>query len=257
MLQEGIPASTEPLPALRNPEYLARAANRHRQRMRPAEPTDLEFEISEDHIPADFLKSDVKVDERRHLIFATENMLHFLSKSKTWYLDGTFKVVKTPFTQLFTIHSFVRSGDCVKQVPLAFILMSGKRKRDYRKVLKAIKKKTKDRTLEKIVLDFESALWRSIPQVFPDVLIRGCSFHWAQCIWRKIQEIGLAPAYKNDNATHKLCRKFLTLPYLPKEHITAVFENLATKSTTPLLTELVRYIRENWIEGNKLSISYY
>ncbi|XP_028418951.1 uncharacterized protein LOC114544551 [Dendronephthya gigantea] len=153
------------------------------------------------------------------------------------------------FTQLFSIHSFVRSGDCVKQVPLAFVLMSGKRKRDYRKVLKAIKKKTKDRNLEKFVLDFESALWRAIPQVFPGVLIRGRSFHWAQCIWRKIQEIGLAPAYKNDNATHKLCRKFLALPYLPKEHIAAVFENLSRKATTPLLMELVRYIRENWIQG--------
>lgn len=249
MLDEGIATSTEPLPALRNPEYLARAANRHRQRMRPAEPTDLEFEISEEHIPADFLKSDVKVDERRHLIFATKNMLDLLSKSKTWYVDATFKVVNAPFTQLFTVHAFVRSGECVKQVPVAFVLMSGKRKRDYRKVLKSIKDKTKERKLEKIVLDFESALWRAIPHVFPGVLIRGCSFHWAQCIWRKIQDIGLAPAYKNDDATHKLCRKFLALPYLPKEHIPAMFENLATKAATPMLTELVTYIRVNWIEG--------
>ena len=142
-------------------------------------------------------------------------MLDLLSKSKTWYVDGTFKVVKEPFTQLFTIHSFVRSGECVKQVPLAFVLMSGKRKRDYRKVLQAIKDKTRGRKLEKIVLDFESALWQAIPHVYPGVLIRGCSFHWAQCIWRKIQDIGLAPAYKNDVATHKLCRKFLALPYLP------------------------------------------
>ncbi len=118
MLEQGIATSTEPLPALRNPEYLARAANRHRQKMRPAEPTDLEFEVNEDHIPEDFLKSDVKVDGRRHLVFATQNMLDLLSKSKTWYIDGTFKVVKEPFTQLFTIHSFVRSGECVKQVPL-------------------------------------------------------------------------------------------------------------------------------------------
>ena len=64
MLEQGIATSTEPLPALRNPEYLARAANRHRQKMRPAEPTDLEFEVNEDHIPEDFLKSDVKIDGR-------------------------------------------------------------------------------------------------------------------------------------------------------------------------------------------------
>ena len=184
------------------------------------------------------------------MVFATENMLNLLPKSKTWYVDGTFKVVKEPFTQLFTIHSFVRSGECVKQVPLAFVLMSGKKKRDYRKVLKAIKDLTGSRKLEKIILDFENAVWRAIPQVFAGVTIRGCSFHWAQCIWRKIQDVGLAPAYTNDDATHKLCRKFLALPYLPKEHISAIFEKLAAKATSsPMLIELVRYIRTNWIEG--------
>ena len=222
--------------------------------MRSAEPTDLDFEVNEDHIPDDFLKSDIKVDGRRHLVFATQSMLDLLSRSKTWYVDGTFKVVKKPFTQLFTIHSFVRSGECVKQVPLAFVLMSGKRKKDYRKVLRVIKQKTRGRKLEKIVLDLESALWRAIPNVFPGVVIGDCSFHWAQCIWRKIQDIGLAPAYRNDNATHKLCRKFLALPYLPKEHIPALFEKLATKATAPMLAELVTYIRTNWIEGNTFCV---
>ena len=131
MLEEDVGTSTEPLPALKNLEYLARAANCHRQKKRPQEPTSLDFDLSEDHIPEDFLKADVKVDGRRHLVFATENMVTLLTRAKTWYVDGTFKVVKAPFTQLFTIHSFVRSGECTKQVHLAFILMSGKRKRDY------------------------------------------------------------------------------------------------------------------------------
>ena len=187
MLEEGIATRTEPLPALKNPEFLARAANRYRrQKKRPVEPKSLDFDINEDHIPENFLKSDVVVDGRRHLLFATENMLHLLKKSKTWYVDGTTKVVKAPFTQLFSIHSFVRSGECTKQVPLAFILMSGKRKRDYRNVLKVIKALTRDRKLVKFVLDFESALWRAIQTVFPGITIQGCSFHWAQCVWRKV-----------------------------------------------------------------------
>ena len=54
------------------------------------------------------------------------------------YMDGTFKVIKEPFTQLYSIHSFVKQNGEVKQVPLAFVLMSGKRKHDYRRVLTAV-----------------------------------------------------------------------------------------------------------------------
>ena len=128
--------------------------------------------------------------------------------------------------------------------------MSGKRKKDYRNVLRVIKGIMKSTKLEKIVLDFENEVWRAIPYVFPDVLVHGCAFHWAQCIWRKVQLIGLAPAYKQDNGPHRLCRQFLALPYSPKEHIPTMFEILATKATTPLLIQLVTYIRSNWIEEN-------
>ena len=128
--------------------------------------------------------------------------------------------------------------------------MSGKRKKDYKKVFKTIKCMTRNRKLEKIVIDFERAMWTAIQRVFPEIIVRGYSFHWSQCIWRKIQNIGLAPAYNQDNGTHKLCRQFMALPYLPAEHIPAVFQCLETKATTPMLTQLVTYIRFNWIEGD-------
>ena len=126
--------SEAPCPALPKPDHLARQANRLRQSLRPAEPTTLEFDLEEDHLPQGFFRSDLEVRDRRHLIFATDQQLQQLSKAKTWYIDGTFKLCRKPFMQLLTVNAFVRKEECAKQVPLVFVLMSGKKKRDYCKV---------------------------------------------------------------------------------------------------------------------------
>ena len=81
-----------------------------------------------DYIPGSFLRGDINVDGRSHLIFAADQMLDILCRAKRWYLDGTFKIVKEPFAQLISIHAFVKSESSIKQLPLVFVLMSGKRK---------------------------------------------------------------------------------------------------------------------------------
>ena len=60
-----------PCPSLSKQINLARTANCFHQRNRPKDPVDLNFEISEDNIPADFLIADVKVKERQHLLFTS------------------------------------------------------------------------------------------------------------------------------------------------------------------------------------------
>ena len=87
------------------------------------------------HVPDNFLTKDVKVGHQRHLLFATDLQLSLLANAKTWYVDGTFFVVKAPFTQLFSIHAYVKSDGVVKQVSLVFALMSSRRRKDYKKVV--------------------------------------------------------------------------------------------------------------------------
>ncbi len=74
-----------PCSAIPKVANLARQANRKRQKACPVDPTDLDFELDERNIPANFLKADVRVGSRRHLVFSTTEMLDLLAKSKQWY----------------------------------------------------------------------------------------------------------------------------------------------------------------------------
>lgn len=177
-----------PCLSLPKPEYIARTANRFRQRLRPKDPTDLAFELKHDHLPAGFFRADVQVHGRRHLMFATEQQLQYLARAKNWYVDGTFKLCRPPFTQLLTVNAFVKQDDHAKQVPLLCVIMSGKNKKDYRKVFKQLLEILPTApAVKRITLDFEKAVWAVLRNLFPDVKLQGCAFHWTQALWRKVR----------------------------------------------------------------------
>ncbi len=100
--------SGSPCEALPKLDRLARNANYHRQKNRPHDPNDLDFILDNSHVPESFLRKDIMVSGRRHLILATDPQLELLSSAKTCYMDGPLKVVRKPFNQMFSIHAFVR-----------------------------------------------------------------------------------------------------------------------------------------------------
>ena len=56
--------------------------------------------------------------------FSTVQLLLLLHSSLIWAMDGTYSIVKKPFSVLYTIHGFIIKGSYRKQVPLVFVLMS-------------------------------------------------------------------------------------------------------------------------------------
>lgn len=91
-----------------------------------------------------------------------------------------------------------------------------------------------------------SGAWLAIRRVFPTVAIKGCIFHWTQAVWRHVQSLGLARAYKEQQAVHSYIRQLLSLPFLPAQHIPDTFHHLRGRANTPQLRDLVDYMDRQW-----------
>ena len=92
------------------------------------------------------------------------------------------------------------------------------------------------------VMDFEAAMWRAATVVFTQTRLFGCNFHWTQAVWRKIQELGLQAAYRDDDATQRFCRKVMALPFLPPDHMSPSLDALLASVTDTRLQALCQYV---------------
>ena len=239
------------MPATNN---LARAVNHSRRKQRPIDPRNLDFDMDSTSIGVEFLKGDIWVDHKRHIILASDYQLRLLTTSVHWFVDGTFKLVKAPFIQLWSIHAFVKHCIIVKQVPLMFCLMSSRRKIDYDGVLRHLLTLLGQPCVKIVTSDFEAALWQSVRGVMPHVRLVGCLFHYTQALYRQIQALGLQQSYQTDVGTKSLMRCYMALPVLPAPHIKPVFDTLV--ATSPhVFSPFINYIREQWIEGTIFTVT--
>ncbi|KAG0436149.1 hypothetical protein DMUE_4366 [Dictyocoela muelleri] len=61
-----------------------------------------------------------------------------------------------------------------------------------------------------------------------NIFLYGCLFHYGQCIWRKIQNLGFANDYKNNLQIRNIFKLFLNLPYFKLDRLTEAYQYINT-----------------------------
>ena len=91
------------------------------------------------------------------------------------------------------------------------------------------------KAMEKLVLYYESALWKAINDAFPTAKKSGCCFHFRQAIYRKVQDVGLATAYLQDESSNQIMAIFLLPPTLMKNKFHQMQRKVQTQGSQKMI----------------------
>jgi len=181
-----------------------------------------------------------------------------LASGKKWYLDGTFKSVPKIFTQLVTFHTKYKS----RGWPCVHCLCSSKSTETYQLMFCELKRTFVNVGLlyrpRSFNVDFELSMLNAIRSHFPNAIIHGCYFHYCQAVYRKLAELGLAPAFMGNKAFHIWVKKILACPYLPLasmddyfvEYILQYMSNDdELRELSPAIVNFADYLTTQWFEN--------
>ncbi|XP_076438795.1 uncharacterized protein LOC143277779 [Babylonia areolata] len=159
------------------------------------------------------------------------------------------------------LNNFGKSDYQGRVLPFLTVLMTNKTIGDYRQILQTIKRKALRLTGHawepaSIVMDFEQALITAVETELPNTRVELCYFHFNQSIWRRIQELGLARAYRRDADLQEILRKVMALGFLPLALVRNNFRLLRNLPGTrrkifqyPALFDFFNSVHNTYIDG--------
>jgi hypothetical protein len=112
-----------------------------------------------------------------------------------------------------------------------------------------------------VFIDYEFATNNAATTNFPGVTIKGCFFHYTQCIWSETQKFGLQTYYKEKDDITKLVRRAVVLSLLPQTEAEDVWFNalqdIGDADNVPDTTTFTDYVTEHRVETHIFLWNHY
>lgn len=165
--------------------------------------------------------------------------------------DGTFDTSPKIYTQLYTIHLLIESAS----FPVCFVLSVNRVTSMYESVFKHLKEEIGLRPVM-MMTDFEQSARNGFASVYPNVLLKGCYFHFCQAIIKNVKDLKLGSSYNNDIDINMIVKYLMNLPFIEpkemKEYFKVIEEEVKKVKDDKergKLEELLKYFNRTWMDG--------
>ena len=211
------------------------------------------------------------IEGKKIICFATKERLRLLNaNADKCHIDGTWAVVPRLINgrngQLVTIH-------CIHHhitVPCVFAFLPGKSAPVYQKFFETLKQAALNKgitlDLTKIMTDFETALRAELQRAWPNIMLKGCYFHYSACIYSHVKsEAQLRAWYMSEMHFAKFIRMIISLAYLPADQVIRIYNQVceAYAIAYPLFfghadtVKFLTYYEDQWLHNPHIPISHW
>ncbi|CAF1597843.1 unnamed protein product [Rotaria magnacalcarata] len=135
--------------------------------------------------------------------------------------------------------------------PLVYGLLIGKSAEDYNLFFENVSKQDNFQP-ESIMTDFETGTIKSVKDMLPNILHRGCLFHFSQAVCRQVQSKGLTTKYNEDEVFRLNVKELIALAFAPLDQIITSFDLICDQFDDDA-NDLVEYFEKTCIGEPKRS----
>jgi len=168
-------------------------------------------------------------EEQRMLAFCSDQDISVLHQSMDYIMDGTFKAAPNGFMQLYTVHGWGEFQ--FEAMPACHALLQSKTVDTYAFLLSKIRQKLVDNhanigRVQRIHVDYEQAAHSAIAQVFPEVSIKRCNFHFSKCLNLKLQDLGMRDIWSDPGIIGEWVGCLKSLAMLPVDLVIPAYQSI-------------------------------
>ena len=193
-------------------------------------------------------------------VFSANTELRALHDSQYLVGDGTFEMAPNSAYQVYTIHGFVNG----EGVPLVWAILPNKTTDTYKEMFNAVRSALTSTfgdigSIQYVITDFERAAINAVHDVFPEVTVKGCTFHFRQALMRRIQQEGLKPVYdaqSEQDAVRRWLRQVMAMSMLPAFAVSLAWNEVKVPPATgqssldSKTAAFAIYFESTWVTGD-------